>query len=496
MPGSYEHDVFISYAHIDNEPLIPGEDGWVTSLHEALRRRLDQLVGRRVQIWRDSRLARNAFLDDSLKEVIEKSAVMVSVISPSYRASAYCNLEVEEFCRVAGERLRAQNRSKVCKVVKTPIPLEDHPKQLQNVLSYDFFEHDEAGKLREFSQKDGSNPNPNYWRQLQMLASDIKDLLDAMEKPAPDTSVYLAVTTSDLEKQRDEIRRELQQRGFNVLPDRPLPSRADELASAITEWLKEAKLSIHLIGQAYGIIPEGEEDRSIVRIQNDLAAERSGEADFSRLIWIPPGLAPTGQRQLRFIEDLKTDSNAQRGAELLETTIEELKSFILNKLTKPKPAPAPEAAPAPSENGLTRVYLICDQRDIDYIGPVVDHIVSKEYEPVLPLLEGSEEEVREEHKNSLRECDAALIYYGNGPELWLRSKLSDLLKSPGYGRTKPWLAKAVYVGAPVTTHKRIFNTAEARVIKSLDKGPDQFDANLLSAFFNQLEIVRGGRKCG
>ena len=30
--AGYDYDVFISYAHVDNEPFLPGGKGWVTSL--------------------------------------------------------------------------------------------------------------------------------------------------------------------------------------------------------------------------------------------------------------------------------------------------------------------------------------------------------------------------------------------------------------------------------------------------------------------------------
>ena len=36
----FEDDVFISYAHIDNETLTAGQDGWISLLHERLRKRL------------------------------------------------------------------------------------------------------------------------------------------------------------------------------------------------------------------------------------------------------------------------------------------------------------------------------------------------------------------------------------------------------------------------------------------------------------------------
>ena len=35
IPG-FEHDIFISYAHVDNAPLDEEEDGWVMKLHTSL----------------------------------------------------------------------------------------------------------------------------------------------------------------------------------------------------------------------------------------------------------------------------------------------------------------------------------------------------------------------------------------------------------------------------------------------------------------------------
>jgi hypothetical protein len=44
-PPTFEDDIFISYAHIDNKPLAEGLKGWVETLHERLQIRLEQLTG-------------------------------------------------------------------------------------------------------------------------------------------------------------------------------------------------------------------------------------------------------------------------------------------------------------------------------------------------------------------------------------------------------------------------------------------------------------------
>ena len=41
--------MFISYAHVDNEPSIPGDDAtrWVNTLRRSLQTRIDQKLGRK-----------------------------------------------------------------------------------------------------------------------------------------------------------------------------------------------------------------------------------------------------------------------------------------------------------------------------------------------------------------------------------------------------------------------------------------------------------------
>ena len=72
---------------------------------------------------------------------------------------------------------------------------------------------------------------------------------------------------------------------------------------------------------------------------------------------------------------------------------------------------------------------------------------------MLPVFEGDEAQVRQDHEANLAECDAVLIYYGAANELWLRSKLRELQKIAGYGRSKPIVIKAVYIAPPDNTGK-------------------------------------------
>src|SRR5215212_3192856 len=99
-------------------------------------------------------------------------------------------------------------------------------------------------------------------------------------------------------------------------------------------------------------------------MQQDLARERGDNAEFSRLIWLPPGLEPKDDRQRRFIETLRNSFHSTNGSDLIQTKIEDLKTIIQAKLNPPI---TPTATISP-DDGLKRVYLVCDQRDLDEVG--------------------------------------------------------------------------------------------------------------------------------
>ena len=499
----FEEDIFISYAHIDNQPLLKGQEGWITAFHQALEIRLSQLLGDEPEFWRDeSNLVGNQYIDEAIVKRLPRIAILVSVVTPRYIKSEWCLKEVQEFYRFAEQTggVRISDKSRIFKVVKTPVPFERHPPELQGILGYEFFQLDPTtGKPREFIFNSGPNPDIHYWAKLDDLAYDIYQLMETLKAtpaaeagaeqaaaaavPPPGVTVYLAESTLDLSAERDQIRRELQQRGYRVLPDKPLPLNDAELRAAVSEDLRRSKLSVHLVGAHYGIVPEAA-DSSVVSLQNELAAGRSRDPSFTRIIWMPPGLEVREERQRQFIDYLHNDPTAQHGAELLQTTIEDLKTTIQDKLNL---ASLHRPAAVADDDSPRRVYLICDPQDIDEVGPVSDYLFEQGFEVITPVMEGDEAEVRADHKENLLLCDAILIYYGQSGDPWLRAKMLDLRKLAGYGRTKPLLAKAVFVAAPQTAAKDRFRTLEATVIRC----PERFTPEPLRPLLAQLEATKG-----
>lgn len=528
----FTHDIFISYAHLDDRSPFGDEKGWIDLLHERLSVLVSQALGYELRVWRDGHnLQGNDELQGAIGEGVTHALLLVPIISPRYVQSDWCNREMDAFH--AGEpppRAAAPGfRSRVFKVIKTPLP--DHlknlePEQIRNLIGYQFYGEDQSdGQLHEFS----TDPkDKSYWTTLNRLVSDITKTLielkysassqaastaaNTVAVPAPPLLVpstvtpaanvvvtpngaqvaklvYLAETTSDLARERELVRDELRQRGHAVLPEQKLPlEELKQTEEAVRANLARCALSVHLVGMRYGSTPE-DDARSVVRIQEDLASERgTSNPAFLRLLWMPPGLMTdsmpiTDERQKSFVTELQKRITA--GAELLQTSVEDLKTRIVEKLNPPAKTTARDDRHAK----LKHVYLICENRDLSMVRPIKQYLFQQNLEVITWLDQGGTDTLMDYHRKNLRECDAALVYFGSGDEPWVRKNLEDLEKAYGYGREADWLANAVYVGAPPSEQKEDFLT---HLVPYVIRNFTSFDPNDLRDFVSAVKAAEGG----
>ena len=179
---SFTEDVYISYAEPDNQPPVEGEQGWVDTLHERLKVRLEQLTGGPVKIWHARNLSGDAMLGDILGATLSQTALFVAIVTPLYVRSEWCLNVLRNFVASAatqGVRLRG-GRSRVFKVVKSPA--EEEPEGLRELPGYQLFEYDEARReSREFNPNVTPNKVQRYWDRLNDLVWDIKLVLDELK---------------------------------------------------------------------------------------------------------------------------------------------------------------------------------------------------------------------------------------------------------------------------------------------------------------------------
>ena len=489
---SFDNDIFISYAHLDNLPVIKGENGWVSGFNETLLALLAGYLGKKPKIWRDAKLQGSGIFGTEIIQQLEKAAVLVSILSPRYVSSDWCQREIRTFYEKAlAQAVACSVDQRMFKVVKYPIAEDqEEPEMLRELLGYRFYKVDPATeKARDIRPEFGQEMREEYLQRIADLAVEITHRLKALanhhdnsaknEETEPTGIVYLAETTSDLEIQRNNIRRELEQLGYRILPDSPVPYDIN-LSATVEDHLKCCSLSIHLVGERYGIVPEGK-DESVIELQHTLAKQRSQEnVNFQRVVWLPTDLEVKEARQKTFIENLQNDTD------LLQMGLEKLKTVIQDKLQQAESGSEVESSPL----GPIRIYLICDQADIEAIESVDDYLFEQGYEVILPWFGEDEAQVRQFHEENLSDCDVMLIYYGAGDRRWLREQLRYLQRMERYGeRQSAFLGKAVLVSNPQTPEKERFRTHEAEVIKSYG----EFDPLVLVPFLNQISQQQEGQ---
>ena len=489
IPG-YKHDVFISYAHIDNDPIIEGKHGWVTFFEEVLRKLVKGKLGEEINIFRDSQLHRYGEFSEQLIQSLSSSATFICVLSPRYVRSEWCLRELREFCRQGGA-------ARIIKAVKYAVEEDEHPPEISGVLDTRFYRTDEStGKTHELHPEIKHHQSA-YVEILESVAQTLADLLKrlrlsravaapgiaasetATTDPARELqealTVYLAQTTKDTEQERGRIRSELLQFNYRVLPDRPLPADSDEVFSLARHSLQQAKLSVHLVGEHYGIIPEGE-DRSIPHIQYDLAADLSRENRLTQIVWAPPNLAPTEKKQQAFLDHVRNNSPG-----FLQVKIEDLKTEILKTLQSFSMDGQEES----EEEEPINVCLYYDEPDIKYAGHLYTHLFVKEtFKVRLPIKESRS---LQDHKRLLQSSDAVILYYGNANQNWF-ANIWGLIQR--YAAAKPVFVKAIYTSSPRTPEKDLLDpddTDNPLIIKNYG----DFTPGSLKPFIDRIRSVKG-----
>jgi hypothetical protein len=478
----YEQNLFISYAHLDDDPLTPGEQGWITRFHGTLGVFLGQYLGRKATIWRDEKLQGNDVFGDEIVAQFKQSAVLVSVLTPRYLNSEWCTRESREFCAAAQQRggLLVGNKSRVFKVIKTPVDAQASlPAAMQDLLGYEFFAVEDGAPL-ELDPAFGDDYAKRYNRKVAKLAWDVKELIKGLEAEqaasgdadadrapaAPSAAVpgkpaiYLAECSYDRKQAREVVEGELSRLGYPVLPDQRLPADEAEYVAAVQGMLARCALAIHLVGESYGAVPDGPTAKSAAVHQNDLAVARCRSGALARLIWLPQGTRSQQPAQQAFIDALHQDAQAQFGADLLTGDLEQFKAAIhttLKQLEQPEPRkPDVEATGDAGEagGGARVVYLICNERDLKATVPLRKLFRQAGIEVTRPVFEGDAAQVRKANQALLASCDGVLLFYGAGDEGWKRSIDGELKKMAGYRAGKPLLARCTYLAEPGTADKQ------------------------------------------
>lgn len=182
--ANYEFDVFVSYAHVDNEPFLPGGKGWVTSLIDGLRKLMAVKLGRTdsFSLWMDYALRGSEPVTPQLLNTVRKSAMLIVVLSPGYLASDWCRRERDAFLGI----VQARGARRVFVIERDSVDDTKRPPELFDLVPFRFWIRDREGKaphLLGFPQPNADDHE--YINRLQDLSVEITEELKRMRMAAP-----------------------------------------------------------------------------------------------------------------------------------------------------------------------------------------------------------------------------------------------------------------------------------------------------------------------
>jgi TIR domain len=428
------YDLFVSYAHSDDEIPAGAKNGWVTTLAEELKKMLRlKLGGSGARIWMDHQLAANANVLDTLLATLRSSRILLLVMSPGYHQSVWCQRELGNFLVQSAVEKRQDN---VFVVDVGLVPREEWHSALQALTTIRFWEKeftDQAPRLLGYPVPSPDEHNP-YWVNVNELAHLIAEYLRRNPAKTPESraAILLAETTEDLLDHRDAVAVFLRQQGVDVLPsvDYPRDSRA-AFVSAVQRDLARSLAFVQLLGPYEGRKPP-DDPATFVVLQADQALLLQQQRALPILQWRTTEVEPERIANPTYRELVRRHT-VQTGG------LEQFKQEILRAL---QPQPLPSSAPPSSEHeptepasGTTRdidgadlcIYMNADQVDSNIASQVSDSLTDMGVTAFLsPAPDPGQppEKMRSEQQALLEECNGVMLVYGQTPATWVQAQFA------------------------------------------------------------------------
>ncbi len=170
MPRN-DHDIFVSYAHVDDECPPNVNKGWVSFFIDGLKHYLAKELGRkdRFSLWMDYELRGNQPITGEIEETLAGAHTLVLFLSNGYVESEWCQRELALFV----ERVGAV-RGRIFPVQLMPVA--DTPTCLQELGGYQLWVAD-GQTTRPLGDPVPDPTELAYYRHLRELAADLAGAL-------------------------------------------------------------------------------------------------------------------------------------------------------------------------------------------------------------------------------------------------------------------------------------------------------------------------------
>jgi hypothetical protein len=436
-------DVFISYAHADDEIPYGAKYGWVTTFVEELKKTLRRMLGGNgARIWMDYQLAANDRVTETLLNTVCRSRTLVLFMSRGYSRSEWCQKELGNFLDVNQAH---KHKESVFIVALNPTERENWHPRLRELTPIQLWRKglDDVPELLGWPV-----PRPDqdkeYWGNLNKLAHLIADHLvgtpdetESIIRPSPPNAkpvIWIAEPTDDVIDQWEAMVEAIRQAGADTRPlglyTYPRSSESEFLACLRTD-LGSANLFVQLLGQLQGGRPKGG-SMSFTALQSAIASDLVKRRQLALLQWRS--------------RDIKLENVADEGYRQLLTGaiacgFEEFRQRVLmsiQNLRQPSPAEKPLGE---AEESLA-ICISASKSDQDLGRRVRDILVDLGADALTAPTEPTPDQTPTDFNSQLDEVmtgsEGVIIVYGQTGPAWVQAQYVRARKVLALRRKGVW----------------------------------------------------------
>ena len=431
----YEHDIFVSYAHAE------ALNDWSKRLVDEARNLVAAGLGLRqakdLDLWMDYKISGNAPLTRQLRDKVEKSGVLLVLMSEWYLKSSWCRDELGWFFDAVRQK-RADRPVFVVRVRATdhslwPDVFKDergHP-----LIGYDFVrdvEDNNLGLPKGYPSPENAPDSKDFYMAVGKLAGDmaaqIRALaqsemrpparpIDPREKQTQQQRVFLAAAPAeDVDDLRDELAGLLRAQGCVVIPENN-PLDVEQVHEQTGEWISNCDKFVQVLGSTSGAWRHDE--AGFVMYQHEMAKKN----DKPLFVYRAPSLETSRVKKPEYREFLERFNQGDTGG--LESFAEQVAKVIKVEESPPAGGATPRSvfmmASARDESLEREIRRLLGELDISVFPLARRASGGREVASVLD--EGSS------FLEIIKRCGAILLINGNVKEeddLWIDGRVADI----------------------------------------------------------------------
>ena len=435
---NYDNDIFISYAHVDDLPMPPAEEGWVTTLVKCIEGKLAEQLGRKdgkdiYSLWIDRELSRHVKITPQIMDALRKTATMIVILSPGYIISEWCDREKNAFLTFAKE-----NSSRVFIVERNFVEPSKRPSEFVDVKGFLFWVRDGEKKLPRILGEPKLDRDVNeYYDMLALLIDELVTELTNLKQgqiiqekkvQSHQSTIYLAQVTDDLEQERSRVKTYFRQAGINVLPNTWYSQDPNQFRQCAERDLAQCEVFVQLLSGVPGKKPP-DLPQGYAKLQMELART----ADKPIFQWRNPSLEVTSIDDKDHQELVDGDNVRAEGIEDFKRTIRE---FVLEK---------PKVRDQHPVSAM--VFVNREVADQPVAEKICSYLTSHDIGWSMPLDSDDPAQFHEVFERNLLDCNGIIIIYGSSTVVWVHRQLLECRKILAK-RDKPLQAFAVFEGPP------------------------------------------------